>query len=461
MAAPSCEHEVAPRAAAAARIMTARGLLIRLSSGVAAAFILTLVTPAEFGFLATVRSIAALLEQGTELGLAWPLLREHEEPSREDYAALAGAQVLAVLAALALAVFWSPAWRGWLLAMIAAMLAVSFGTGARIRLERDLRYGRIAFADVSALALHTAVLIGFLAVGRFTAGVFAAQIALTLYYNAVLFLSSPGPLPTLRLRRIFERLRASAGYGAAYLVFVAREQAPTILVAALFDLRAAGAWAFAARLAKFLQFAHEGFARVAVPAAARLAPDRPALRRLASKSLEGAALLAAPAAAVAVFALPAIPLVWPQWAPAIDLARIFVVCDVAAGILGAALGPVALALAGWRAVLIEHAAPLAAAAAGLAALHWLRSEALWCVVVPVAIVAIVALFAVTERAARPAWSTDLTRLAAVLACAAAVYIAVRALVAAPAVAAAVASAALAVLLWRRWLAQFHLARSAS
>ena len=440
------------RARVAARVMTVRGLLVRFASAGGAVVVLSLVTPAEFGLLAVVRSLTTIVEQGTELGLVWPLLRQRDEPTREEYGALAGAQVLLLMAVLAIAAVWLPAeTRWWLLAVVTAMFTITLGTGARIRLERELRYSRIAIAEVSGLLLHTTVLIAFLMAGKFRIGVFVAQIAITLYLNCFLYASSPGPLPTLHVSRLLRMVKSSAGYTMAFLVMVAREQAPALIVAALFGLQAAGTWAFAARLGKFLQFTYEGFARVGVPAAARLAPDRSALRQLAAESLTGAALGAIPAAAIVVFGLPAVPLIWPQWTTAVPLAQIYVPSEAIAGVMAAALGPIALALFGWRAVLIEHAVPLLIACTSFVFLWYLGLNALEDAAIAVQIGAVAALIAITDAKVRPAWNREMTRIGMAVASGLAVYVVGRFVGLQPAIIAVAASAILAAWLWRPWM----------
>jgi O-antigen/teichoic acid export membrane protein len=452
------------RAGVAARIMIVRGLLIRVVTTGGALVLLSFITPAEFGLLAIVRGLTAAIEQGTELGLVWPLLSQPHDPDREEYASLGGAQLLIVLVILGITAVWAPAstvfnaldpqWHMWLVAVIAAMVTIPLGTGARVRLERELRYTRIAFAEVSALLVHTVVLIGFLLAGHFAIGVFIAQVAITLYLNGVLYASSPGPLPTWHVGRALHRVKSSAGYSAAYLIFVARENLPPLMVAALFGLRVAGIWAFAARLSKLLQFAHEGFARVALPTAARLVPDRSALRRLAADSLAGAGIVAIPMAALVVFALPAVPIFWPQWSTAVPLAQIYVPCDVTAGVVAAGLAPIALALRGWRAVFIEHAVPLLVTCAAFLLLSRLGRDTLQYAVVPIYLAALAALFVITDSAIRPAWNRDFTRLASSLACGSAVYVAGQMLRLPPMATAALASAVLMAWLWPQWLYQF-------
>jgi O-antigen/teichoic acid export membrane protein len=422
---------------AGARLLTLRGLLIRAIAAAAGLALLALVSPAQLGLLAVVRGAAATVEQCAELGLTWPLLRQRTEPTREEYAALAGAQLLLVLAVAALAWAWPSAstafgaldsrWRPWMLATLGAMIVLPLGTGARVRLERQLRYRRLALLEVSAVLAHAALVLGFTLAGRFGSGVFVAQILLGLYLNLGLYLSAPGPLPSLAGVSLLRRLRSSAGFSAAYLVYAVREQTTPLVVAALLGLRVAGIWAFSVRLGECAQFAYEGFARVGTPAAARLAGDAAALRRLAAASLEGAAALALPAATILTVSLPVVASLWPRWAEATHLAQVYVPCVTLAGVAAAALGPVALIRRGWTAVFAEHLVPLAVSWAGFGLLRALGRDELAWVVVATALSAIAVLMAVTGKEALPAWSRDLTRAAAASGSGFAIYFVARGL----------------------------------
>lgn len=358
----------------AARLLTLRGLAIRGLGVVAGLILLSLVTPAEFGLLAVVRSAATVVEQGAELGLALPLLRSPDDPSREEYAGLAGIQLLVIVIVLVVALVVPDAatlgvldasWRPWALALLASMLVIPFGTGARIRLERSLRYVTVTYIETSAVLVHSCLVLGFTVAGRFLEGVFVAQIAYFLYLYGWYYVCSPGPRPLLRARLVLARLRTSGGFSVAYVGAVAKEHGIPLLVAALFGVGAAGLWAFAAKLGHMVQFAYEGFARVAVPAAAKVAGDPSALRRLVTTGLTRAGSLAIPVAFCAVVGLPVVPWLWPQWRDAVPLAQVFVPCVAISGVAAAALAPVALARRGARPLVIENLVPLAVLAGGL------------------------------------------------------------------------------------------------
>lgn len=419
------------RSDAGARILTLRGLLIRCASAAAGLALLALVAPAEYGLLAVVRATALTAERFADLGLTLPFLSQRDEPTRQQYGMLAGAQLTLILAVNAM--MWlspdasllfgllDPVWRPWMLATVAAMIAVPLGVGARVRLERHFQYGRIAVIETSAALLHIAVLIGFTVAGHFSPGVFVAQIAGTVVLSACYYFSSAGPLPAMQPRLVWRCLRSARGFSIAYLVGVARDQATPLVVAASFGLPVAGIWAFAARLTELIGFSYEGFARVSIPAAARLALDTASLRRLIASSTGGAASLALPAAAVACVSLPIVAIVWPRWAEAVPLAQVYVMCGTLSGVAAAALLPVAIVRRGWPSMVVASLVPMTVAWVGLLMLGWLDRDHLWIVVVSTEASAVATLVAVTEAELLPGWSPECTRATASVMTGLAVY----------------------------------------
>lgn len=278
------------RAQAGARLFTARGVAMRLVSIASNLLLVALVAPADLGLVAVVRGVTGVVAYGTELGFAGALVRHRREPSREEYAALAGMQGVILAGALALAwAFPSLAlgggsldarWRPWMLATMASMVFVPLGTGARVRLERALDYRRLAFLDVTSVLVQNVGLLAAAFSGHFAEGVFVVQAFAFVYQYGLAAVWSPGPMPTLRARGLGALVRDSAAFSLAACVDIARGYATPVLVAMLFGLPVAGVWAFADRVGQVLKLAFEGFRRAGVPIAPRLAHDRAALGRL-------------------------------------------------------------------------------------------------------------------------------------------------------------------------------------
>lgn len=410
---------VVQRAVIGAKLLTARGAAMRAVSAASNIGLIFLVTPADLGLLAVVRGVAGLAGDASDLGFAWALLRRHEIPTDAEYRALGGVQLSIVLVFLGVTLMapslagsisaTPPEWRHWMVAVLVTMLTVPFGTGARIRIERQMDYGRIARADVSSVLLLNVILLGFAAANRFTIGVFVATGGATLYNNLLLWFWSPGPFPGFELRAWRRLGREFAGFSLGHVGSLLNASATPLLIAKLFGLPVAGIWSFASRLGNLLSLAFEGFRRAAIPAAAMLARSTEGLRRLAQHSLLGSARLTLPLLTAAYIAVPIIGWLLPKWAPAVPLAQVYLLGLGLAGVIGASLVPSAVALAGPRVVIAEQFAPIAIAWTGFAILAALgRSSVIW-VVLPMHIATAVAVWCSTASAVRPPWSPELRR----------------------------------------------------
>ncbi|HEY3933471.1 MAG TPA: oligosaccharide flippase family protein [Gemmatimonadales bacterium] len=399
------------RASHGARLLTARGAGMRALSIGANIALVALVSPADLGLLAIVRGVTGVAGTSSDLGFAWALLRRADAPSSDEYAGLAGMQFL--LLAGFLAVFVAapsllttigavPAvWRAAMLLVLATMLSVPFGTGARIRIERDLDFRRIAIADVSSVLIQNIALLGFAIARQFALGVFISTGVTLLYTNVLLWYWSPGPGPGFRFATWRRLGREFAGFSVGHVGAVLNNSVTPIVIAHLFGLTTAGLWALAVRLGNVLQLAHEGYRRAAVPAAALLSNSRAQLQRLASETLAGAVRWTAPLLGLMVAALPALGWFLPRWAPAVPLAQCYLIGFGLTGLYAAAVIPVAVALKGPRPVIIEQFAPVIAGWAALGVLALIhRSTIVWAIAPMFAVLAL-ALWRIAAANVRP------------------------------------------------------------
>ena len=419
---PDEDHDthLVNRASHGAKLLTARGVGMRVVSVVSNLALLALVTPADLGLLAVVRGLTALAGNTTDLGFAWALLRRPETPTRQEYSALAGIQLAIVLAILLLALAapaWlariaavAPAWRWWLFAVLATTLTVPFGTSAKIRIERNLDYKRIAFYDMSSVLLLNLSLLAFAWVGKFAIGVFIATGAMILYSNLLLWFWSPGPMPDFRPRRWKSLAGEFAGFSAGHCFYLLFSSATPIVVANLFGLSVAGLWSFAVRLGNILQVAFEGFRRAAVPAAALLSRSTDGLRRLVEDSLLGAARLTLPVVAAMFAALPVVPLIWPKWSSAVVIGQLYLLGFGLAGLASASLVPAAVARRGASVVITEQLTPMVVGWLGFLLLWRTGYQHIGWVILPMYLAQAVALWRITESGIRPRWQPELSRL---------------------------------------------------
>ena len=379
------------------------------------------VTPSELGLLAVVRALCFFVDFATGQSIATALVRRNKSPERVDYANLAGLQLVLLTLSLVLVLVFprpfmrlaalDPTWSGWVALLLAALLAIPFGTGARVRLERSFEYRHIAFIEVSTVLLQNIGFIAFAYLGHFSVGVFVVSSLTVLYNHGALYFASPGPAPRIRLGELRRLTRNSGGFTLAAWLSIAGVQLTVVVITHLFGLQVAGYWAFATRFGNLLEVGFEGFRRAVLPAAAQLSGDPTGLRRLSTNTLTGAALITVPAAGLIVVTLPMLARVWPQWAGAVDVAQLYVLCFAVAGIVGASLEPVAVAVRGPMTALIG---PLVGILVGWTAL-WLLAPsgaaAIRWVIAPMYLAPLLVLYLLTNRTVRPEWSPRLATLA--------------------------------------------------
>jgi preprotein translocase subunit Sss1 len=443
--------------------MTARGLAMRAVSIASNLLLIALVVPVELGLFAVVFGIVGVLQFSSDLGFGRTFLRRSQDPSREEYASLAGLQLIVIAMVVVVGVIW-PAlplgfgvldarWHGWMLFTIATMTSLAAGTGARIRLERRLEYGKLAVVDVTNVVVQNVGLVVFALLGRFPLGTFIVLVMMQITVNVLLFVWSPGPPPSLRIGRLLPMARGSAGYMTANWSRIAKERATPVLIALLFGLGTAGIWSFAFRLAQLLNVTFEGFRQAAVPAAALLSDDRPNLRRLATNTLRGTVLAAAPLGGLAFVAMPLIGLLLPQWREAVGLAQVCVIFFGMAGVAGAVLEPVAVAVRGAIVAAGEQLSTTLVGWAALFLLYALGSTELVWIVPPMNIAPVIVLLLLTDRDVRPVWEPVLNRALLALATGLALF-ATMSMVHAP-VPIVAAISAIGILAWLRPMRLLH------
>lgn len=423
------------RARAGTRLMTLRGAAMRVISVGANLLLLALVTPSEFGLLAVARGTFALLQYLAELGIGKAMLRRAEAPTRREYAALAGLQLLVGVLVVVVGAFWSapilgfgsidPRWHYAMLGTVATMTSLALGTGARVRLERALAYERLAIVDVFNVLTLNVGLVLFALLHQFPVGVFVLLGVATVSANILLFAWAPGPAPSLDLRPLAGIARQSSGFLVATTCAVVREQGTPVLVGALFGLPVAGLFSVAERIAQVLNIAFEGFRNAGIPAAARLAGDVRSLRALASRALIGSGSLTAPLAVIAICALPLLALAVPRWAGAVSLTQWYIVAYATYGVLTAAMEPAAVATLGARAAITQQASAITAGWLAFAAVRSFGASYLAVAVLIMYLAPLVALRMVTSAAIRPEITKEVTRIGAAFAISLVAYVALR------------------------------------
>ncbi|MEJ7811815.1 MAG: oligosaccharide flippase family protein [Gemmatimonadaceae bacterium] len=402
-----------------ARVLLVRGVVLRAISASTNFILIVLVAPAEFGLLAVVRGAFVAIQFVSDLGFELAMIRRAEEPSQREMAAFGGFRILVLLAVFATALgstyvvtvfgLLPGQWSGWMLAAIASLLMTPLQTVCKIRLERDLQFTKLSFLEVNGILLQNVGLVLFALAGHFVRGIFLVQIGLSVYYTVVLHRMVPGARVSFDLRFLRPHVRDSAGFSLSLLLTAARDSFTPILIAKLFGLDVAGLWAFATRFGQFLLLTFEGYARVGMTVAGRMARDQARLRELATSALRETARTAYPIVGVLYAALPLVAVMLPRWGGAVGLAQLYVLSLGVLGIFSVALSPVVLATRGLRAVLTEQSLSTGTVWLGVAALWFFDVENVAIAFALGNVVSVLCLARLTPRAVRPPMRGTLTQ----------------------------------------------------
>jgi len=355
---PNLSEELAllAKAKRAVRIWFVRGALGRLVSISTNLLLLALVSPTQLGILAVVRGTIGIVYFLSDLGFESALVRRPAPPSEAEMGALTGFRIVAIALILgagfaipqASTLFGTlaPQWSPWVLALLAAFLVTPMQLGSKIRLERNLEFGKLGFVEVSAIILENVGLVVAALLHRFEQGVFLMFMISFLYTTVIVHILAPSRGISLQVRHLRGIYADTVGFSIASFFTIARASITPIIIARLFGLDIAGVWAFAERSCSLLNLTFDSYARTGFAAAARFAHRPSHLLDLATSALSGTMTWGYPGAILVFAALPIVPSVWPQWAGAVVPAQTYVLGLGIFGVFSASLAPVAVAQRG-------------------------------------------------------------------------------------------------------------------
>jgi O-antigen/teichoic acid export membrane protein len=329
--------------------------------------------PSELGVLAlglTITAFGALVADG---GLAAGLIRDPRPPGRRELRAALGLQLVtmtALVGAIAVVVWPFSELRTVTLLMAAALPITVFQTPAKVVLERELDYRRVAVIEVGESVAYYAWAAGAVLLGYGILGVASASlIRATVASGLSLAIVRPARvLPRFSWSASRGLLRFGTRYQAVNVTNVVRDQGINVLTAALAGTSALGLWTLAGRLLQAPMLVFGTLWRVSYPAMSKIVALGRAqpelLERVAGLAAIGAGALLCPIPAMAPSLVPA--LFGPAWT---DTAWI-VIPGCAALMIG---GPVSVAAAGYLYAVGDAAAVLRAAVVHTAV--WLAGAA--------------------------------------------------------------------------------------
>ncbi len=297
-----------------------------------------LLLPEIFGLVVPVAFLAGIIKQFSDVGLAASLIQSPDEPEERDLRTVFTAQAALVAAAAIFIFFAGPLILDaldegspdpWLIrAFCLSILLGTFRAVPAAMLERHLRFGRLATADVSGTVWFYAAGIVLAAVGAGPWALVAAHVGGSVVPTLFLLFLYPWK-PTLKIDR--SRLRRNMDFGAKFqgqrLLLMLKDSLIPILGPAAFGRSATGFLSWADKIAQQPLILTQLVARVSLPAFSRAQGDMETVRAGAMLALKWNCLLTFPFfALVFAFAGEIAALIYGEtWAPAVPVLYVLTV----------------------------------------------------------------------------------------------------------------------------------------
>ena len=324
-------NDLGRRGAHAALQLTARSLAMRGLTFVGTLALARLLVPEDFGVFGIVSFVVSVWAALGDFGLGAALIQQAEEPTPEQLATAWTAQQ--AIALIAVALIWGlapiltstvaglPGDAPWMLRVLSlGLLLSSLRTLPSVVLERGLRFGPLATAEVLQQLTYYVLAVG-LAIAGFRAWSFIIAGVGQLAVGALVVNLAWRRLPHAGLHRpVLARL---LGFGFDYqmsLVLVALRDTPLpVLAGWILGPVSAGLMQFATRLALTVATIDDVVARVAFPAFSRLQGRRDHQTRAVGAATLLTALFVVPVqCAIAALAPQLVPLLFgSQWTGAV------------------------------------------------------------------------------------------------------------------------------------------------
>lgn len=300
-----------------------------------------ILSPAQFGLFAIVTFILSFLLAFGDAGLGASLIREAKEPGENDYRAVftaqqalvAGVVVISWLVSPAIArAYGLPPGNAWLFRLIAlSLLFTSFQVIPSIRLERHLRFDRLAIVETGmALVFNvTAVAMAVMGFGAFS---FAWALVLRSLAGAILAYAVSPWLPRWHWHwgLIKQHLSFGIPYQGFNFVCLLKDSMNPVFIGIILGPAQVGYINWAILVASAPTLALMALRRVYLPAFARLQDQPESLRQFVEHVIRAVNALYAPVAMLTLAMIKPITRVvfGSKWLAAVPLFYLFWVASV-------------------------------------------------------------------------------------------------------------------------------------
>ncbi len=289
-----------------------------------------LLSPTQYGLYGIFVFAVSFLGAFGDVGLGASLVRGATEPSAREYRVVFTAQQcllgIAFIALFLAAPLMATAYRlppddAWLFRLVSlSLLPTSLQAIASIRLERDLRFERLALVEVSQTVVYYVTAVVLVVLGYGVWGLAVAIVARSTVGAVLASLASPWPIG---LAWDLGLVRRHIGFGLPYQasawVSLAKDSFNPVLVGLLLGAGAVGYLNWALALAAYPVLALMMLQRLYLPAFSKMQQHPAELGRLVEMVVRGTNTIVAPLSILClVLAVPITKIVFGEkWLPAI------------------------------------------------------------------------------------------------------------------------------------------------
>ncbi len=323
-----------------------------------------LLVPADFGVVVPIAFLAGIIKQFTDVGLHPSVIQRKENPSRADLRAVFTVHLGLVTVATAIVVFAGPPmltdWVGvdadpWMIRVFGISIWLSaFRLVPAALLERHLRFGRLAAADIAGTVWYFSAGIGF-AIGAFEAwSLIIAHVGASIVSTLAVLVAWPwAPIPSWRPAGLRHYLRFGAQFQGARLALMAKDSLIPLLSPRTIGVDGTGLLSWADKISSQPLTLTQLVSRVTLPTFSRMQDDLGRVRRGAELTLKWNGIVTLPAFAAVIAFAPeiAVYIYGEQWLPAIPALYALAASAILVPINGL-LTPILAALGRTRVILV-------------------------------------------------------------------------------------------------------------
>ncbi len=333
---PSTPTGIGVKAVRSAAALGVRQILVQGLGALTGIVLARLLSPSDFGLFGIITFVLAFLVAFGDVGLGASLIREPDEPSEDDFRAVFTAQQLLVAVVVLAAWFASPMLarafhlpphRAILFRLVAiSLLFTSFQVIPSVRLERHLKFQKLAAVEVTQALVYNGVTLGaaFAGLGplSFALGLLSRSVAGAAIINWV----SPWRIGWhLDIKRIRKHLSFGIPYQGIAFTSLLKDSITPIFVGLALGTSQVGYINWANMVAAYPAMALMVLQRVYLPAFARMQAHKERLGEFVEKVILATNAVVAPLAILTfVLIRPITVTVFGQkWLVAIPLFRLF------------------------------------------------------------------------------------------------------------------------------------------